>query len=189
MSDFNPYSAPEGSFQPSRDFQDLGDEGGYWQDGKFLVVRNKCQLPDRCVKCGAEPAGHRLHKTYSWHPSGYYLVILLNVLIYALVAILVRSKGEVNFSLCEEHWAKRSRAILTAWLIAFGGIGLFVLGFFVPEPAAAVIPGIVAIVVALIYGNSVGLVLQVNKIRDGNIWLKGVTPGFCGKGTAYPEIY
>ena len=55
----NPYAPPEASRiagDPS------SERGGFWSDGKSLVLHREARLPDRCLRCN-EPAVKRLTQT------------------------------------------------------------------------------------------------------------------------------
>jgi len=105
-----------------------GSTGHFWRSGKLLKMQVDALLPCRCVKCN-EPAEVPMKgRTYYWHPPGWYLLILLGVLIYAIVALCVRKKAVVAAGLCSRHRAARSRNILIAWLSFLGAIALFIWG-------------------------------------------------------------
>src|SRR5436309_2493776 len=72
-----------------------------WRSGPLLVMSQGARLPDRCVKCNAPANGQRLTRKLYWHSPYLYLLILLNLLIYALVAIFVRKKARVEIGLCD----------------------------------------------------------------------------------------
>lgn len=82
-------------------------------------------LPHVCMRCGA-PATLRKRKTFAWFPSWIYLLILCNLLIFAIVALVLTKKRSVHVPLCDEHknhWLWRQ-------LTVFGTlVPLIVLGF------------------------------------------------------------
>src|SRR5262249_48368291 len=79
-------------------------------------------LPPQCIKCGAPANGKPLVKTFYWHHPALYLVILAGVLIYAIVAIVVRKSIKVAVPLCAEHAKRRSIAVTLAWVLPLVGI-------------------------------------------------------------------
>jgi len=86
--------------------------------------------------------------------SALYLVILAGVLIYAIVAIVVRKSIKVAVPLCVEHAKRRSIAVTLAWVLPLVGIAdAFVL------PQFHVDGGIVALITALLI--LAGLVIWV----------------------------
>src|SRR5579862_1250440 len=98
-----------------------------WREGNKLVVPRAWALPARCVKCNA-PADPRytLDKTLYWHHPLIYLLILPGVLIYAIVAIILRKSARVQIGLCTFHGHRRRMRILIGWLMALFGIGLII---------------------------------------------------------------
>jgi hypothetical protein len=86
-----------------------------WREGDKLVVWRGAVLPPLCVKCGRPSSGAPLRKTFYWHSSGWYLLILVNILVYAIGALIVRNRFDLALPLCEEH---RRRRVAFLW---FGG--------------------------------------------------------------------
>jgi Na+/proline symporter len=74
-------------------------------------------LGDRCLKCNGPCEGRKLKRKLSWHPQGWYLLLLFNVLIYIIVAMIVRHTATIYVPLCDRHRRKRRRAIAVAWLV------------------------------------------------------------------------
>jgi hypothetical protein len=67
-------------------------------------------------------------KTFRWHHPALYLVILAGVLIYAIVALIVRKSIKVSVPLCAQHAKRRSIAVTLAWVLPLAGIAdIFVL--------------------------------------------------------------
>lgn len=150
-SGINPYappSAPPGGVG-------YGTADGVWGDGKILVVSHGANLPDRCVKCNQPAAGYRLKRKLTWHPSGWYALILINVLVYAVVASFVQKKRLVHVGLCETHHKRR------LWLIGLGLalplLGAIACGAAIENPNAigVGIVGLVGGIVLLMVGTNV----------------------------------
>lgn len=117
MSGHNPYA-------PSKASLKLGSGpvsgDGIWRDDDRVIVAHGAAFPHRCVKCN-EPSvePHKMRKVY-WHHPGLYLLFLLYVFIYIVVALIVRKKAEIDPGLCAEHLRKRRTWIAIGW---FGSIG------------------------------------------------------------------
>ena len=94
----NPYAPPKSKLSDkARGNQSM------WRDGANLVLLPGSAFPDRCIKCNdsaAPPA--RRYKLY-WHSAWLYLLVLVNILIYLIVALAVRKRTEVEVGLCERH--------------------------------------------------------------------------------------
>lgn len=160
---------------------------GAWrgrEDGQ-LVVTKSVELPDRCVKCNAPGDGRRLRRTLYWHHPALYLVILAGVLIYAVVALVVRQQATVVVSLCPVHAAARRRGILVASLIALAGVGsicgaVVVFGDrnFSDYTPFLVTGGILLLLAGAIYGAVRTRLLSAARMQGPYAWLKGAGPEF-----------
>jgi hypothetical protein len=98
------------------------------REGKVLVVPRGAAFPANCVKCG-EPAERPWRKKFYWHnPLLYLLIIFPGLLIYAIIAMVVRKSIELAIPLCDVHHAERKRYILIGTILLLGciPIGIFV---------------------------------------------------------------
>src|SRR5262245_43504290 len=97
----------------------VGNTRSIHRDGKILVVPSGSTLPPFCVKCGAPATGKPLRKTFRWHESWLYVLILAGLLIYAIVATVVQKKMLLEVPFCDEHrsWRKRMNIIGAVLLI------------------------------------------------------------------------
>jgi len=112
----NPYAAPSAEVDSERPAPD-GSEHGIYREGAYLVIPARgASLPGRCVVCNA-PGQTRLVRKLYWHPGGYYFLILISVVIYAIVAVIVRKRAHFELALCDRH-ARRRR--LGVWLALLG---------------------------------------------------------------------
>ncbi|QWP77340.1 hypothetical protein J5226_02740 [Lysobacter sp. K5869] len=154
MQTFNPYEAPQSAFADTSTESD--DRHGPWRDGADLIALRDSHLPGRCVKCNA-PGKTRLKKIYYWHSAWWLLLILFNLLVYALAAMIVRKKCRLEASLCERHARHRSRLIAAA-LACLGGfalaLGLGIANDSGPLLLAAGLMMLVGIVVGVIAGRT-----------------------------------
>ncbi|HUK86826.1 MAG TPA: hypothetical protein VLT85_04115, partial [Terriglobales bacterium] len=55
-----------------------------------------------CVKCG-RPTREVLDKTFWWHDPVLFVLILLGVMVYVIVALIARKSCTLNVPVCEEH--------------------------------------------------------------------------------------
>jgi hypothetical protein len=98
--------------------------------GKHMVVPRGAALPPNCVKCGA-PAQTPWRKKFYWHHQGYYFIALIALLLYIIVALIVRKSMELNVPLCDAHHSERKRYNLLAGILLLGAIPAgFVAGSF-----------------------------------------------------------
>lgn len=176
--DQNPYAPP----------QAVVDGGGasseYWREGtKALHIERGADLPHRCVKCNAPAVTPVKARKLYWHHGGIYFLILVNWLIYLVVALIVRKQFELSPGLCAEHTGKRNRNILIAWsLFGFavlttvyaakagsGEAGLFAVACFL----ASVIMGFIA--ARIVYPTEIQPGFAVVK-GFGEPFLKSIPP-------------
>jgi hypothetical protein len=99
-----------------------------WREGMVLVTSRNAELPAVCVKCNAPADGLYERRKYYWYPALLVLLILFNLLIFAIVALLVRKKAEVRVGLCRRHADQRFRLMALAWVLALGGVAAMVGG-------------------------------------------------------------
>ncbi len=154
------------------------------------------ELPDVCMKCGAPAEVHKNH-LFRWHPGWVFVLILVHILVYAIVALALTKKRRVRVPLCRahrHHWLWRQ-------VIIFAGFALVVvLGFGAMIALTDSAPGrrgSDALGGLMCGGTVVGLIawlvlvavlqstaLRPREITDRDITLVGVSPAFV---RAYAE--
>lgn len=82
------------------------------------MTRHAAVLPARCVKCNAEVQEILKKQRFYWHHQAWFALVLLNAIIYIVVAMIVRRHADVTFGLCGPHRRRRKRGVL----VAVGGI-------------------------------------------------------------------
>lgn len=145
---------------------------GVWRDKARLVMSRDALLPDRCVKCNVPTTG-RLKRKLSWHHPAIYLIILVALLIYLIVAMILRKTATIEIGLCDEHREKRRRNVLITWVLALLGVGGLFLGALMEDGNYALF-GLAALLAALIFGLVAVRIVTPHKIDDKFVWLKGV---------------
>jgi hypothetical protein len=167
----NPYapsraSLAGGSGQPS---------DRVWRENKVVVMARDGDLPDRCVKCN-DPADEptRTQKVY-WHHPGYYVLLLINVILYVVVALIARKSVAVNPGLCVRHKQRRTRGIWIGW----GGLVAGLVAMFAAVENNT--PGLGLLFLLTMFGLIItGLVMSrtvyAKRIDDRYVLLKG-----CGE--------
>jgi hypothetical protein len=157
---------------------------GIWRDGKTLVVSKDAVLPDRCVKCNAYTQG-RLKRKLSWHHWAIYLLILLSLLIYAIVAMVIRKRATVDLGLCDEHKAKRRTFIWITLLMILGGVGGFFLAIAAEDGTPAFI-GFLLLITGIVFGVITTRVTYPSKIDDRFVWLRGLSADYLDQFPHWP---
>ncbi len=165
---------------------------GIWKDGKRLVMSKTAELPMVCVKTNRPADAWLRRKLYWHHPLLFALAV--SPLIYVIVALIVRQKADIRVGLCAERLKRRRWIMAGAWLAAFGGIGLMVLGinlagqgpraddvapFFIPA-------GIVVAVASAIVGITLTRVVKPERITREYVWISGVHPEFLASFPDFP---
>src|SRR6185312_5268560 len=130
MDDRNPYAPSQASLSVTEPAATGGVGAGrtVWREGDLLITSIGAEMPRRCVKCnGPADQPTKARKVY-WHHPGLYLLVLFNVLVYAVVVTVVRKKVFVSAGLCKEHKQRRRIAMSAAWTGALSGIVLVFVG-------------------------------------------------------------
>jgi hypothetical protein len=169
----NPYQPPSALVIPPLPVAPESS-GDFWREGKELVMRQRAQLPPRCVKCNAPAITPIKRRNFYWHHPGLYLLILIGILIYAIVATLTRKSATVAPGLCETHATRRRTIIWAAWIAALIG---FVLMFSVDGlGGGALALGILLVLGSLIGGMVGARIMVASGIDDRLARFRG-----CGK--------
>lgn len=177
-SEVNPYAAP---LNVAPQIPEAEGQQAFWQDG-LLVVRKDATLGGRCVKCGA-PTDYLLKRKFSWHTPWVFLLLLISIWVYIIVALIIRKKGTVHIGLCERHRARRRRAILIAWLVVLAGVSACFITALMPRgqdgwKVLLIVGGALLACGGALFGVFGVRTVWPKKIDKEFIWLKGVSPEF-----------
>lgn len=162
----------------------LGSATGVWQDGAKLVMVKDAQLPDRCVKCNAFTE-RKMKRNLTWHHPALYLLIIAGVLIYFIVAMILRQSATIYIGICDEHHARHRRnMIITAVLIVSSLLG-FVIAIAMNEPMFALL-GILLFFGGIVFGVVGTRLVLPAKIDAQYVWLSGINKEYL---SALPRQY
>ena len=160
-----------------------------YHHGRFLVMHKQAALPDRCLKSNV-PTQDRLKRSLYWHHPLVYLVLLINIIVYAIVATIVRKTAVLHIPLAQKYKRLRRRNMLIAWLLVFAGIACLVFGAALSSPQNSGIALFILCPVLIITGALWGIfgcrVVYAKKIDDHFIWLGGVCDEFREQFPAWP---
>lgn len=149
-----------------------------WRTSNLLVIQAGAPFPDRCVKCSRPAAGGRKRLTIGWHEPWIYLLILVGVLVYVIVAVLLTKRAAVEVGYCAACRSRRRNMILLGVGILVAGIAAIVFGA-VRENGALVGVGALGFLVGLIWAVVAAPILKPKKVDDyRNAWVGGVPPAF-----------
>ena len=59
-----------------------------WRRKREVVLHKDTPFPDRCVCCNAATNGFKLKREVSWHPPAFYLLLLICLWLYVIVAMI-----------------------------------------------------------------------------------------------------
>ena len=172
----NPFATPSADAYStaSEMLPSSGEE--IWRAGTTIVMGRHARLPDFCIKTGA-PATRRLNRKLYWHHPAVYLALLINVIVFAIVAFAVRKSVAIEIPLSEEAVRARSKWIWMGWGMGLGGIGL-VFGALVGEYFGLILVGLVVFLFGVSVGRIGSRLLWPSKIDDHYVYLKGAKEPF-----------
>jgi hypothetical protein len=164
----NPYAPP--SFDANEDPRLAGSSQAIRREGDAVVIPViGARFPDRCVVCN-QPATKRLSRKLYWHSPYLYGLIVIALLIYAIVALIVRKTAQFEIGLCDAHAKRRIYGMLIAWLGFFGGL---VATIAVADRAPAMMLVTMLVMIASpIVGILMTQVVTAKRIDDRYAWLK-----------------
>jgi hypothetical protein len=156
-----------------------------WRDGTLLVTTATASLPKHCVRCGAPADGAYRQRKFYWHEPLLFLLILAGILIYAIVALIVRKGATIDVGLCARHQKRRTMGILIGWILGLGGFVVLIGGIILAEELdfdalapIAVLCAFALWIVGAIVGARASRILTPTKIDAQYAWFKHVDPRF-----------
>ena len=165
--------------QPDADYR-----SAIFQSNGLLIMHKQAVLPNRCIKSN-EPTEERLKRSLYWHHPAFYLLILFNLIVYAIVALIIRKSAVIQIPLSSPFKKRRIRNMIIAWLSVLAGIVCLVLGLALTDLRTQSIPAVFLIImfpVLLLFGAMFGLigcrVISVKKIDEHFVWMRGASPKF-----------
>jgi hypothetical protein len=157
---------------------------GIWRQGDRLITTTVATLPPRCVKCNDLGAVEYRDRKFHWATPWLLSLVLLNVLLYAIVALIVRKKCLVTYHLCQKHYQRRVVMLTLTWALALSSaiamLGGPVLGNsrrYGPLILAGVLGGVLMILSSLLTGTLARSLTPV-RITDRYAWFKGCCAEF-----------
>ena len=90
--------------------------------GDKLIIPKGAPLPNYCVKCGQPVTGEPFKKTFFWHNPWLFLLVLVNILVYAIVSMILRKRVDLVVPMCPEHLQRRKNLLIATWVLVLGFI-------------------------------------------------------------------
>jgi hypothetical protein len=185
MTKHNPYAPSVASLKRGSAAPDVTGEVRVWRDGKDLIMLHDASLAARCVKCNEPAQDPTKVRTLYWHHPAIYLVILANLIVYVIVAMIVRKKADVDPGLCVRHKKKRTLAITFGWFGVLVGIGSVFAAAASEEPSPGLLLlGVLLFFVSILVGGRMARIVYAKKIETQLVRLRG-----CGEEylASHPE--
>ncbi len=186
MSNINPYEAPL-THNPLPQLQPASKPGGLFRDGNRLVMHVNATLPTNiCIKTSTK-AEHVLKRSLSWHHPAVFLVLFLNLLIYAIVAVVMSKKAKIVVGLSDEVYRRRKMFIIGSWFGIMAGAASIAIGISdihgMGENGLALflVGGFFGMIISAIAGLMLARVVWPAKITDTHIYLNGVSKDFLAQ--------
>jgi hypothetical protein len=131
------------------------------------------------------PTHLRLKRRLTWHHPLLYILVFVALLIYLIVAMVVRKAATIEIGLCDEHLSKRRRDLrITIGLVVAGLIGLgLAIGF---SDGTYLLLGFLGLIAALIYGIVAVRVVAPSRIDDRFVWLSGINKNYLNELPVWP---
>ncbi|MBI3372429.1 MAG: hypothetical protein HY017_11840 [Betaproteobacteria bacterium] len=165
------------SYVPVQAASSAGRAQEYWRDGKVMVMRIGSALPERCVMCNAPAVQPIKPRSVYWHHPGWYLLVVINILLYVVVGLLIRKKATVAFGLCANHRRRRRNFLAIGWGGFFLGLVAFAVG--AANMVGWLIPlGMLIMLVAVIAGYFGARVAYPSRITAEEVRLSGCGAAF-----------
>lgn len=191
MNSDNPYSAPQSFHTP---LTASGISQGIWRDGKKLVVHRDAVLPPICVKTN-EPSVRKIKRKYYWRHPAVLSLVLLNVLIYIIVAMAIRKRHDLEVPVSEETADNRRNWMAIGWIISLGAIGLCIASIaWMLEPANNSLAGYgvgglilsgITLIVGAFFGARAAGILYPKKMTGSATWFNGAHWEYLER---FPEV-
>ncbi|WP_028452971.1 hypothetical protein [Chitinilyticum aquatile] len=177
----NPYAPPESSLENSY----TPSSQPVWRKGKMVIMSPGAALPHCCVKCNATLPKPPKPRTLYWHHPLLYLLIFVQIVVYAIVAMIVRKKVSVAAGLCPAHRKRQLLGIALALGGLAGGFWLTASAFSNGQNLLGAL-GILLIVGGIFGGFLMARVVYAVRIDATEIRLRGFGKAFLDSLPEYP---
>lgn len=180
MAEHNPYAPSRATLEGT-----TRDEaaGGAWRELGVLVLTPGAPLPPRCVKCNAAADEPTKPRRVYWHNPAVYILLIISVPVYVIVALIIRKKAVVPAGLCANHKRRRVLAITLGWLGTLLGFGTMIAG---SSSGGALVGGLVLMLASMILGLIFARVVYAKKIDEAYVRLKGCGANFLDTLPEFP---
>lgn len=166
MTEHNPYAPPQALVNDPRPTRCA-------REGKNVFVPTGSDLPRRCIYCNEAVAPVAKKKKVYWHSPWLYLLLMVNVIVYAVVGLIARKSFELSVGLCVPHATTRRRRI-GGWVALCVGAVLLSLWMLSQDLDVA---GVLGFTVGFI--GLIGALIAARTVYARKITAEGVKLGGC----------
>lgn len=160
--------------------------GDFFRDGKFLVFRDRAELPMRCLISGEAVTADawRKRKQISWNPPWIFIGILGGLLPVLLLMLIAQKKAHIVYSLGRQARSRiRNRQIFGSCLLIASGLS-FAAGISQTGSdsygGALILASVVALILSLII-LTMASPFKASGHRKGWFKMKGVSQELLGE--------
>ena len=161
-------------------------DGNVWRDGREVVFAKGTQMPDRCVKCNSPAHGSRLTRRFYWHPSAYFLLLLVMPCVYVALVFFITKRATIAVGICERHRRQRFKAIVGGWAAFLVGMSVFPIAFSL-NSGDGIMYGMALAFVGGLYGAMMGRLVVPSRIDDHSVRVQGAGPEFLESLPDWPN--
>ena len=194
MNQPNPYRAPQVASAPQ--VETPSSAQGIWSDGNLLVVSKGTKLPPVCVLTN-QKSQSEVKRTFYWHHPAVFLSLLAGILIFVILALVLRKSQKLALPLSGPSLQKRKKALMFCWLIALSCVAVFVgaimciatetFGYGNGWIGGLLMFGaFIGLMITAVIGSRFAAVLTPKKITDDAGWYKGVSFEYLQRFPAIP---
>jgi len=153
---------------------------GVWQKGKILVMSRQANLPARCIKCNIPEKQFRLKRKLTYIHPAWYVLILLNFVIFIIVALFVQRSATVYLPLCPEHRKRRWMWVGITWLTFLSAVALAVAGVAYESLVWALV-GLGLLLISLAFLVIAVPTVTSKYITSDFLWVRGSGPKYLSQ--------
>lgn len=153
----------------------------YQRQGRDLIVYRGGSLPPYCVKCGMATHQQPVMRKFYWHSPWIYLVVLANLLIYAIVALVVRKRFDLGVPLCESHFRLRRIWMTVAAALMLIAFPALIVGITTDYPGTGLVVCLVTLLTGAVAWGMVAPILRPTRITDEMAVFRGADERFFGR--------
>lgn len=148
---------------------------GVWREGDEVVMLRSAELPLRCIHCNAPVFGRPRRQWLYWHRPGWYLLLVLNFVVYLLVAIVIRESAVIRPGLCRWHRRRRTAALIMGFVAL---IAMLRVAFSHAGSVEVLLGGVAIGFLVIVVTAWIARTLRPSRIDGHTIRLKGAGAAF-----------